>query len=413
MICLLALRNEAAYVDRLTVVDEKFSMDDTPEDGPEVAATRPLTLIAGMNFVWAAIAAPRSWSCALHKVDLEMDENAAIASLSASQLQQTAGSLFGGCIAAAALFFVCGIGIPPILHRVYPATSGGGHFVDYQAMAFSLVALIGYIVLICVSIRAAFTVWVLGGAAIPLSLALSYALIPSADRGAAVCGVTAAFAIGGAAGTLIKGHSGEYRSAPISSLLFAALLNIVIALLTEALPLLAAVFLFGPNVDHSGAASNDIGLKVSLSSLSVAFAVGLGGFSFFAAWVRACGAGISSKKPLKALFWVFAGSGLGPAAVALGYAGSDTGLHGVAIGLLVGSVAGGVFAMSWNLLRESMPPLASALIAAIVTAGIPILLLFARLVAFNTVQQRWALIASLVMLPIGFVLEASILERRS
>ena len=39
MICLLALRNEAAYVDRLTVVDEKFSMDDTPEDGPEVAAT--------------------------------------------------------------------------------------------------------------------------------------------------------------------------------------------------------------------------------------------------------------------------------------------------------------------------------------------------------------------------------------
>lgn len=398
---------------RLPVIDMKRSRNNTPEVSHKVATPQPPTLIAGMNFVWAAIAAPRSWSSALRKLDPEMDENAAIASLSADQLQRTTGSLFGGGIAAAALFFVCGIGIPPVLHRIYPATSDGGHFVDYQAMAFSLVALSGYIVATCISIRAAFTVWVLGGAAIPLSLLLSYALIPSSDRGAAVCGITAAFAIGGAAGTLIRARSDEHRPAATLSSFTTALLNVVIALLTEALPLLAAVFLFGPKFDHSGPASNDIALKLSLSSVSVAFAVGLGGFSFFAAWIRARGAGTSSKKPMKALFWIFAGSGLGPAAVALGYTGSDTGLHGIAIGLLAGSLTGGVFAMSWNLLRESVAPLASALIAAIVTAGIPILLLFARLVAVNTVQQRWALVASLVMLPIGFALEAYILARRS
>ena len=402
------------FVHRSTVIDIGRSMDDRPEDNSRgMAATRRPTLIGGMSFVWAAIAAPRSWSCALRTLDPEMDENAAIASLSAGQLQRTAGSLFGGVIAAAALFFICGIGIPPLLHRLYPAASDGGHFVDYQAMAFSLVALSGYIVSICVSIRAAFTVWVLGGAAIPLSLVLSYALFPSADRGAVVCGVTAAFAMGGAAGTLIRGRPDECRPAANVTSFCAALLNIVIALLTEALPLLAAVSLFGPNIDHSGVASNDIALKVSLSSLSVAFAVGLGGFSFFAAWIRARGAGVSSRKPIKALFWVFAGSGLGPAAVALGYAGSDTGLHGIAIGLLAGSLVGGVFTMSWNLLREGVTPLVSALVAAIVTAGIPVLLLFGRLVAVNTVQQRWALIASLAMLPIGFVLEASILARRS
>jgi hypothetical protein len=173
------------------------SMDNTSEVSHEVGAPQPPTLIAGMNLVWAAIASPRSWSCALRNLDPEMDENAAIASLSADQLQRAASSLFGGGVATAALLFVCGIGIPPVLHRVYQATSDGGHFVDYQAMAFSLVALSGYIVSTCISIRAAFTVWVLGGAAIPLSLALSYALFPSADRGAAVCGITAAFAIGG------------------------------------------------------------------------------------------------------------------------------------------------------------------------------------------------------------------------
>jgi hypothetical protein len=188
---------------------------------------------------------------------------------------------------------------------------------------------------------------------------------------------------------------------------------VVIALVAEALPLLAAVALFGPKFDHSGALPNDVALKLSLSSVSVAFAVALGGFSFFATWIRARGAGSSSRKPLKMLFWVFAGSGLGPAAVALGYAGSDTGLHGIAIGLLAGSLVAGVFAMSWNLLRESLGSPGSAAIAALVTASVPLLVLFAGLVAANTVQQRWALAGSLAALPLGFALEAAVVSKRS
>jgi len=111
------------------------------------------------------------------------------------------------------------------------------------------------------------------------------------------------------------------------------------------------------------------------------------------------------------LFWVFAGSSLAPAAVALGYKGSDTGLHGIAIGLLAGTLVGGVFAMSWNLLRESLKPFPSAIIATLVTAGVPLLVLFVGLVAPNTVQQRWALLGSLAVLPLGFALEAAILTK--
>jgi len=279
-------------------------------------------------------------------------------------------------------------------------------------MAFSLIGICGFIIAVCISIRAAFVVWLLGGAAIPVALALVYPLAPNADRGAAVCGFTAAFAIGGAAGTLIRDRSHK-RVAATSRSLLTCLLNIVIALVTEALPLLAVVGLIGPYIG-STVPENDIALKLSISSAAIAFAVGLGGYSFFAAWIRARGVGTSSKNSIKMLFWVFAGAGLGPAAVALGYAGSDTGLPGIAIGLLVGSLVGGVFAVSWNLARETLGPLTSALSGALVTAGVPVLVLFAKFVAANTVQQRWALVASIaVMLPTGFALEAAILTKRA
>jgi hypothetical protein len=65
---------------------------------------QPATLVAGLAFAWAAITAPRDWSCALHDLDPGLDENVAIASLSSNQLQRAADRLCGSFIAVAAVF---------------------------------------------------------------------------------------------------------------------------------------------------------------------------------------------------------------------------------------------------------------------------------------------------------------------